>query len=160
VTSPFRHETIVVDTQCVTVQSEVPAVRREAIGWIATALLCAPAALAALWGVTRLAVGVGPVDGIDLLFLVLWVGTLNGLIPGVILGAISIRRMGRPVALRTGGLLIAAAANVAATMWAWGNPPDVRTSGLVMLAGAALAIVSTERLLAPRQPATQATRQR
>lgn len=154
----------------------VPKAQRDPLGWIATGLLAAPAVVAAAWGAYRLVIGTAstrpkvvsrfvPIDGppppdtlptratVDLLFLIVWVLAVNLVIPGLILGWIRLRRLGRNPGRLIATLLAGTAASVVVTFWGWGQLTSPQASGLVMLGGAALAPAAAWFVLRPKEPA-------
>jgi hypothetical protein len=148
------------------------AVRRDGLGWIALAMLAAPAILAVGWGIYRITVASGGTtklvragDGLlkpdsiparekfELLFLVLWTSGLNVLLGGLITGWVWIHRVHSAPWARA--LLLTAIAIVigAVPIWAWSQVSSPRAEGVLMLAGSAVAMLAAYLILDPRQSA-------
>jgi hypothetical protein len=169
-----------VDTALVTGSSVQPTPQCDPLGLLATGLLGAPGLIAAAWGAYRLVIGSATAhstfhvvtagasppaealptrETVDLLFLLIWVLAVNLLVPGLIIGWIRLRRLGRQPWRRGALLAVGAASGVVVNLWAWGQLSSLRTSGFVMLAGASLALATAYFLMRPKQltPAPMAT---
>lgn len=148
-----------------------PVRRRDELGWIALALLAAPALLGAAWGLYYLAIGEPhevvriirpgqplPDEGtlstrvhLELLFLVLWVSGLNVLIGGLITGWIWIHRVHEARWLRDALLTVVAVIIGAVPMWAWSQFSTRRAEGAVMLTGSVIALACAYLVVGPRR---------
>lgn len=146
-----------------------PKIRKDDLGWVALALLAAPALLGMAWGVYWLVIGdthqvvhirpgqpfptdeVSAQERFELLFLVLWTSGLNVLLGGLITGWVWIHRVRDARWLRDGLLIVAAVIVGAVPMWAWSEVSSRRPEGIVMLFGSAVGLIGTYLILGPRR---------